>query len=165
LIYTYTKFVIITFTKTKNMETNITDFENKSLEIPKKKKSRWKLKFFLIFLLVSALTVYFLFFKPYSHGFRDGYVTKLSKKGYIFKTWEGELRTNVLSLNEPWKFSVAKDEVANKLNKIDQRVYVKLHYNEYIFQIFAKGDTKYFIDSVELLPAPNGVDMNPYRQN
>ncbi len=147
------------------MDTNINNVENTNIELPKKKKSRWKLKFFTIFFLIAALAIYFLFFRPYSSGFRDGYVTKLSKKGYIFKTWEGELRTNVLSLNEPWKFSVSKDIIANKLNKIDQRVYVKLHYNEYIFQIFAKGDTKYFIDSVELLPAPIGVDMNPYRQN
>ncbi len=129
------------------------------LAVPKKKK-KWKLKFFLIFFLVIGFAFYFCFLRPYSSGFREGYVTKLSKKGFVFKTWEGELSKTVISPDpNPWKYSVASSAIADSLNNIDQRVYVKLHYNEYIFQIFFKGDTKYFIDKIQKMPAMQNQEI------
>jgi hypothetical protein len=135
------------------MSENNTQLSNATSPIQRPKRKSWKWKFFLVSFLILAFTIYFLFFKPFSIGHREGFVTKLSKKGYIFKTWEGELRTNVLSLSDAntFIFSVANDHVVDKLNKIDQRVYVKLYYKQYILRAFFKGDTKYFIDSVEIL--------------
>jgi hypothetical protein len=50
-----------------------------------------KLLFVLILLIVAALA--FVTFRSYSDGTRVGTLTKLSRKGYIFKTHEGQLMT------------------------------------------------------------------------
>jgi hypothetical protein len=135
------------------MAENSTQLSNTTTSVQRPKRKSWKWKFLLGFILTLALAVYILFFYPYSEGYRDGYVIKFSKKGYVFKTWEGELRINVLSLNDakPWTFSVVNKSVADKLNTIDQRVYVKLKYKQYIMRAFFRGDTKYFIQEVQIL--------------
>ncbi len=153
--------------QTTTMSENNTQLSGTIVSEQRPKRKSWKWKFFLITFALLAFAVYFLFFKPFSIGHREGFVTKLSKKGYIFKTWEGELRTNVLSLNDvnTFVFSVADKNVVDVLNKIDQRVYVKLHYKQYILRAFFKGDTKYFIDRVEIMnnqnpttaPMPNAL--------
>jgi hypothetical protein len=120
------------------------------LPVRKKRKGK-KYLYFFIFLLLLVGLFWFLFLRPYSEGFRDGYVTKLSKKGVMFKTWEGELIRNQFSAGtskDIFQFSVADDAVAQKLNTMDQRKYVKLHYKQYFFQIFYRGDTKYFVDQI-----------------
>jgi hypothetical protein len=128
----------------------------------KPKKSRWKRKLYLfIFLLILVGAFYFVFLRPYSTGYREGYVNKLSKKGFVFKTYEGELIKNLLSASstsDVFKFSVSDKKIAEQIENIGQRTYVRLSYNEYLFQIFFKGDTKYFIYDVKKMDAP--IDVN-----
>jgi hypothetical protein len=94
----------------------------------------------------------------YSQGDRVGYVYKFSHKGYIFKTNEGILKTGFVNIgntstpNEEWAFSVDNDSVANLITSIDQRIAVKLYYKEYYTPLFFKGDTKYFVYKMELMP-------------
>ena len=53
----------------------------------------------------------------YSSGDRAGYVQKFSRKGFVCKTWEGELAMVTLpgTLAEKFYFTVPTDEVARKI--------------------------------------------------
>lgn len=129
---------------------------------PKPKKLSFGKKLLLTFivLLILAVTFKILFGSvfTYSSGERTGYITKFSKKGYIFKTHEGVLKVGVVNFNNPltpneeWRFSVADEDVATQIRNMDQRKMVKLYYKEYYTRLFWRGDTKYFVYRVEVLP-------------
>ncbi len=112
-----------------------------------------------IVLLAIAVFI-FLMMANYSTGVRAGVPTKFSKKGVIFKTWEGTLNIGGLT-NSPegvipttWDFTVrrSRKDVAEKLNQamIESRR-VKLLYHEKYVRFFWMGDTKYFVYDVQLL--------------
>ena len=120
---------------------------------PKKKKSRWKyglggILFFPILLFV--LYTWFVLTWNYSSGERAGYVQKLSKKGFIAKTWEGELAMVSMpgTMPEIFYFTVPNDSVAAKINStLGKRV--KLKYEQHIgvpSKLF--GETEYFVTDV-----------------
>lgn len=114
----------------------------------------------IIFLVVGG-GLYYVTFGYYSDGTRVGSLIKLSKRGYLFKTYEGQLNVGGMSdgtgsLNATqWEFSVDDDNKAVVVNleqamKMGQRV--SLHYEEKFFQLPWNGDTQYFVTSVELIP-------------
>ena len=118
-----------------------------------------------LLLVVMGLVLLYLLFKilfgavfVFSDGNRTGYIYKFSKKGAIFKTHEGILKTGFISFgntatpNEEWTFSVVDDKIAEQINSMDHRNMVKLHYKEYFTKLFWRGDTKYFVYKVEVLP-------------
>lgn len=92
----------------------------------------------------------------YSEGERTGVLTKLSKKGYVWKTWEGELNLGGMSDNgggtavpNVWRFSVADDAVAQKmLPAATGAKRVTLKYTEVWKASFTQGQTDYFITGV-----------------
>lgn len=92
-------------------------------------------------------------FANFSDGYRVGRVIKLSRKGYVFKTWEGQLNLEALSQDEGiWEFSVERgdDEIRNQIDEAVEEGYrVKLYYKEKYFQFDWRGKTKYFIYNVE----------------
>ncbi len=115
----------------------------------------------LVAIILLAIAVFiFLMMANYSTGVRAGVPTKFSKKGVIFKTWEGTLNIGGLT-NSPegviptqWDFTVrrSRKDVAEKLNKaMVQSRRVKLLYHEKYVRFFWMGDTKYFVYEVELL--------------
>ena len=124
------------------------------------------LKFLIIFLLLSVLIVggyaLFLFKFNYSEGFRVGTIGKFSQKGFVFKTWEGQMRlmqgvtqdaTGTLMAND-WSFSVlgSQEPVIAAINQASTYGHpVKLFYKEKIQQIGFLGDTQYFVYKVEEL--------------
>ena len=119
-----------------------------------------KWTFLFIFLAIVLGILSFFTFGHYSEGKRGGYVNKLSKKGYIFKTYEGELRIGGLfegdgSMNtSEWEFSVSgsnKDVIAKLEDAIKNGSRVSLTYEEKYFSLGWIGDTKYFVTEVEVL--------------
>lgn len=101
----------------------------------------------------AVLLVLFALFGNYSGGERVGHIIKISKKGYVFKTWEGQLNTGEIQQGL-WEFSVKQDdtEILDQLReamKIGNRV--ALHYDEKYISLPFLGDTKNFITEVELL--------------
>lgn len=112
----------------------------------------------VLLLLIIAFWILFGSVFSYSKGFREGYLYKFSRKGVVFKTWEGTLKTGFISFNntstpnEEWKFSVKDPAVADQLNKLGERVSLKLYYTQYFFRLPWRGDTKYFITKVEQEP-------------
>jgi hypothetical protein len=87
----------------------------------------------------------------YSEGERAGFMQKLSKKGWLCKTWEGELSLVALPGAAPEKFffTVRDDAVADKINKlVGQRV--ALVYAEHKgVPTSCFGDTSYFVSDVK----------------
>ncbi len=122
--------------------------------------------FLIIFLAILAGILYYVSFGSYSEGRRAGFVLKLSKKGYVFKTYEGELRIGGLYDGEgvmnatEWAFSVsAKNQEA--IQKLEEAIATgqraSLTYEEKFFVLPWNGDTKFFITNVEVLRASPGV--------
>ncbi len=89
----------------------------------------------------------------YSEGERAGFMQKLSKKGWMCKTWEGELSLVALPGAAPEKFlfTVRDDEVAARINQqVGQRV--SLTYEEHRgLPTTCFGDTGYFVTGVRLV--------------
>jgi hypothetical protein len=89
----------------------------------------------------------------YSEGERAGFMQKLSKKGWICKSWEGELSLVALPGAAPEKFlfSVRDDAVAARINQqVGQRV--ALTYEEHRgLPTTCFGDTEYFVTDVKLV--------------
>lgn len=110
-----------------------------------------------LLLVVTLVVLYFVFSFKYSEGNRAGVVIKFSKKGFVFKTYEGELNMgglgnvpNVAQGNQIWEFSVKDSKVADELMQLEGRK-VSLHYAEVVKNFPWQGDTKYFVDGVELI--------------
>jgi len=87
----------------------------------------------------------------YADGERAGYVQKFSRKGWICKTWEGELAMANLPGTMPqiFNFSVRDAAVADKINKsLGGRV--RLHYDQHKgLPTDCFGETEYFVTDVQ----------------
>ena len=107
--------------------------------------------FIAVFLLIYA----FIYFVPYSEGVRSGELIKISRKGVLAKTWEGEISQGI-SGAQIFTFSVLdkNKEVIEKLKEY-QGEYVRLDYVERYATFFWLGDTKYFITNVEQEDSPH----------
>lgn len=102
----------------------------------------------------------------YSTGERAGWVQKLSKKGWLCKTWEGELAMVSMPGAAPEKFyfTVRDDAVAAELNKVMGRR-VSFHYEEKVgLPTSCFGDTRHYVTrvtAVEELPLGPGAGAVP----
>jgi hypothetical protein len=110
---------------------------------------------FLIVLILAGY-IYWKFFFTYSDGYRAGLLQKFTRKGNIFKTYEGELilssvasTSNVAIASEKFFFSVIDEELANQLDTL-QGKNVIVHYKQKHGALIWKGDTPYYVDSVRL---------------
>jgi len=89
----------------------------------------------------------------YSSGERVGNIQKLSKKGWLCKTWEGELSmVPVLgALPEKFEFTVRDEMVADKLNKSLGKK-ISLYYDQHRgVPSTCLGDTAFFVKDVKIL--------------
>jgi hypothetical protein len=106
--------------------------------------------------IILALAVLYLLFVlkwSYSAGERIGYVQKFSKKGWICKSWEGELAMFpiVAMQAEKFLFTVRDDAVANRLNQSLGKK-VALHYEEHKgVPTSCFGETPYYVVEVRVL--------------
>jgi hypothetical protein len=119
-------------------------------------RRRRKLGFALLMIPVVAILLFALYVWmalkfDYSEGERAGYVQKFSRKGWLCKTWEGELAMVNLpgTMPELFRFSVRDDAVAQTLNdSLGQRV--RLHYEQHKgLPTDCFGETEYFVTEVE----------------
>ncbi|CCG98687.1 hypothetical protein FAES_0676 [Fibrella aestuarina BUZ 2] len=121
--------------------------------------------YLLVFVLLVLGVLFLLTGWSYSDGERAGTVSKFSRRGYLFKTYEGVLNVGGFSgetgslTPQFFDFSVKDDAVAQKITeavKTGQRV--TLHYEEKILRLPWNGETKYYITDVEF------VGQTPYGQ-
>lgn len=129
------------------------DAQNKTSVFFQKMK-RIFVKSIVLFLLLFLGYFVFIFIVPYSEGYRSGELIKFSRKGMVFKTWEGELSQGI-SGAQIFSFSVSpkKEEVLQKLEDLQGR-YVKLQYIERYKAFPWWGDSPYFIIDVEEESSP-----------
>ena len=116
-----------------------------------KKFTRW-----FVFILIVGLILlgYWKYFYTYSDGYRSGLLQKLSHKGNVFKTYEGELvQRSIVSTNnvgiasEKFYFSVIIDSVAKAMENFEGKN-VRLHYKEKNGTLPWRGDSRYIVDQV-----------------
>lgn len=93
----------------------------------------------------------------YSSGERAGYVQKFSKKGWLCKTWEGEMALVSMpgTVAEKFYFTVRDDAVAARINQsVGQRV--TLTYRQHLgIPTSCFGETQYFVDDVKMVAEPS----------
>jgi len=116
----------------------------------------------LVVLLLGFAALGYFYFGTYSEGVRSGVVVKISKKGFLFKTYEGQL--NLLTFGasrsqnmvaETFDFSVptSESEVIKALEETSlSGERVSLHYVEKFATFPWRGETKYLIIKVERQP-------------
>jgi hypothetical protein len=134
--------------------------ENQNQVTPPVKKKRHFLRNFLIILLVILIGFFaFSYYGIYDEGVRAGSVVRISKKGVIFKTYEGQLNLQSFGalkkttpFAETFDFSVekSKPQVIRELEAValsGERV--NLHYIKRYVGFPWRGKTKYFIVDVE----------------
>jgi hypothetical protein len=86
----------------------------------------------------------------YSAGERAGYVQKLSKRGWLCKTWEGEMAMVTMpgTVAEKFPFTVPDQAVAAKINAVLGKR-VSLHYEQHKWiPSSCFGETEYFVTDV-----------------
>jgi hypothetical protein len=120
----------------------------------------------IIALLVIAALVALYFWAAlswsYSSGERAGWVQKLSNKGWVCKTWEGELALVSLpgSTPEKFNFTVRDEAVAEQITKVMGKR-VSLHYEQKVgLPTECFGETRYYITKVNVsdeIPLATGV--------
>ena len=114
--------------------------------------------------LLAALYVWAALSWSYSSGERAGWVQKLSRKGWVCKTWEGELALVSLPGTTPEKFlfTIWDDNVAAQVSKVMGKR-VSLHYEEKVgLPGSCFGDTRYYVSGViasEDIPLAPGVSV------
>ena len=88
----------------------------------------------------------------YSEGQRTGTIYKLSRKGVIWKTWEGEMSLGLVAsnsngqlINRIFHFSISDDALAEELLEIDSDQIVTLKYRQYLMRGYKYGSTQYDI--------------------
>ena len=116
-------------------------------------------KIILIFIITILLAFSgyftFLYYATYSEGVRSGELIKISKKGMLFKTYEGELSQGI-SGAKIFTFSVLdKESKVIEAMKTMQGQYVKVTYVERYKTFPWWGDTKYFVTEVEKEKSPH----------
>lgn len=115
-----------------------------------------KIVFFGILSIALGISAYmaYVFYVPYSTGTRSGELIKISHKGYVVKTWEGEISQGI-SGAQIFQFSVLDNDkaVIDSLRAL-QGNFVKVEYVERLRTFFWWGDTRYFIKSVEKENSP-----------
>lgn len=134
------------------------------MESPRKSgRAKWLLYLVILPLLLFAAYTWFVLSWSYSRGERAGYVQKLSQRGWLCKTWEGEIALVTIpgTVAEKFEFSVRSNAVAAKINgAMGQRV--SLDYEQHIgVPSSCFGDTEYFVTDVRVVPDPVNPASTP----
>lgn len=113
----------------------------------------------LVAMVVVAGGLWISLYADYSDGYRVGRIIKLSRRGYVFKTWEGTLDFGYLQTDPQagvatriWDFSVPADgeDVPKDIDAAIAGDYkAKLFYREKYVQLPWRGETRYFAYKVE----------------
>jgi hypothetical protein len=120
----------------------------------RRKRKNWKLRLFLFLVVLPALlfvgytwvTLHF----SYSSGERSGYIQKISSKGWLCKTWEGELAMTTVPGTAPqiFDFSVRDNATAHQIEQAAGRR-VALSYEQHKgVPTSCFGETEYFVTGV-----------------
>jgi hypothetical protein len=124
----------------------------------KKKAKRILLYASIVILLIISFSIYWKYFFTYSDGYRAGLLQKFSRKGNVFKTFEGELILSSISTNknvpiasEKFFFSVTNEKLAGLMDTIQGQMVI-IHYKQKNGTLMWRGESTYLVDSVKVKP-------------
>lgn len=114
-----------------------------------------RLPLILLTLIVAAVAIFALYTwvalnLSYSEGERAGFLQKFSRKGWICKTWEGEILLTSMpgAIPERFEFSVRDDQVAKQLlAAMGKRVNLTYEQHKGV-PTACFGETEYFVEKV-----------------
>ncbi|HUR10620.1 MAG TPA: hypothetical protein VM012_04590 [Flavitalea sp.] len=107
---------------------------------------RFLFKVILAIVLIGALLVYWFFFNVFSSGERKGTLVKMTKKGNVFKTIEGEMWLSCRQVvnADKFYFSVTDEAVADSLMHMQDEC-IQVTYKQYRSTLSWRGDSKYVV--------------------
>jgi hypothetical protein len=119
----------------------------------RKRFKRYARLFLLSVVIIIGLLIYWFFFNKYGTGERTGVLIKITHKGNIFKTDEGEMWLSCRQMTNPEKFyfSVTNDSVVAALKALQDEC-VQLTYQQYRAPLPWRGDSKYIVTGVIPIP-------------
>lgn len=134
---------------------------------PRRGKGKWLLTA-VLFLIVLPMAAFALWVTvtlnfSYSKGTRVGELRKFSQKGWVCKTWEGELAVanGPAVVPQIFEFSVRDDQVAKQLDAANGQ-YVRLTYEQHPgVPTKCFGETEYYITAVEPMAPQAGPVLGP----
>jgi hypothetical protein len=118
-----------------------------------------RMTFILLSLVAAALALFALYtwvtlHMSYSEGERAGYLQKFSRKGWVCKTWEGEILLTSMpgAIPERFEFSVRDELVAQQLTAaMGKRVNLSYAQHKGVPSA-CFGETEYFVEKVAVQP-------------
>lgn len=100
----------------------------------------------LILVLFFSIWIYWDFFKVYSDGVRKGTLVKITRKGNVFKTYEGEMWLSCRQVVnvEKFLFSISDQALADSLTNLQDQC-VEVEYKQYSRTLPWRGDSQYIV--------------------
>lgn len=118
-------------------------------------------KIFIAFIAACIFIVYFISWLDYSDAVRAGTIVKINKRGYVFKTYEGEMNQGLVigqntaasGIAQNWEFSVEKDTalIHAMTNSMLSGKRVGLKYKQKYFVWPWVGNSKNIVYGIESL--------------
>jgi hypothetical protein len=117
---------------------------------------RWRLILVIVLLTPVLLATLFTLVTltwTYSNGQRAGYLQKFSRKGWLCKTWEGELAMTTVPGVAPtiWEFTARDDAAARQLNLALGRRVILFYREHRGIPSRCFGETNFFVDSARIV--------------
>ena len=103
-----------------------------------------------VLLVLPLLWVWLTLHWSYSEGERAGYVQKLSRKGWLCKTWEGEIAMVTMpgAIPEKFFFTVPQESVANQINALAGKRVVLVYQQHKFIPSSCFAETEYFVTAI-----------------
>lgn len=132
-----------------------------------KGRSRWGLRLVLLLVVLPlallALWTFGTLQFSYSEGNRTGYLQKLSRRGWICKTWEGELAVSNVPGQAPeiFRYSVRDDAAVQQIQAL-QGQRATLTYRQHVgVPTSCFGETQYFAAGARAVADPYAAPVRP----
>jgi hypothetical protein len=108
----------------------------------------------LAVVLLAAAYTWIALSYSYSEGERAGYLQKFSKRGWLCKTWEGEILLSSMpgAIPEKFEFTVRDDALAAQLSAAAGKRVVLSYSQHKGLPTSCFGDTEYFVERVTVTP-------------
>ncbi|ABQ25810.1 hypothetical protein [Geotalea uraniireducens] len=123
------------------------------MAINKSKIVLWIVGLLLLSVLGFAVYTWLSLTWSYSRGDRAGYVQKFSHKGWLCKTWEGELAMVPVpgAIPEKFFFSVRDDALAEKINRsLGKRIALQYEQHKGV-PTNCFGETEYYVTDIKVV--------------
>lgn len=125
------------------------------------KAKKYTIRLIILVAVVGILMLSFFYFGTYGEGDRVGKVMKISEKGVMFKTFEGQINMegfgavksdNIFSQTFEFSVESGREDIITTLKAaMNDGNRVNIHYIERYWQIPWRGESKHFVRGVKIL--------------